>query len=385
MEKLVYQGSPDEQARILFSLKNAARSIAERVGLSENEAVVLTGGFGRGEGALSKEPDGAIRPFNDFDILLVGARPAMPRSLLLELKSGLPASLGVDFVDLGYVRASDLQKAEPTVFLYDLKRGSQVLWGSQCALDAVPPFAPSELPLTEGTRFFLNRGVGLLSLLLMIERGEAAGALRRSAANAWSKTVLAIGDSFLLERKLYHWSYATRLKRMDETGAFPKGDGFASKYRDAAVFKVTADFGKLPSEDPLELFAEARSLHERYFRLFEERRTFSSIADWREYPAAVVRAGLIPFKRRVKESLSTLARSALQPRELMRFARLPLVGEERRLALLPLLLYAVRGRVSQTVDRRYVETACRLELGRTGNSAEDWIQLASKFAGGAHP
>jgi hypothetical protein len=385
MEELIYQGSPDEQARILFSLKNAAQSIAERAGLAGSGAVVLTGGFGRGEGSLLREPGGAVRPFNDFDILLIGTKPAARRGLLNEVRQGLPASLGVDFVDVGYIRSSDFAKAEPTVFLYDLKRGSRVLWGSPCVLDAVPAFGPTAIPLTEGTRLFLNRGLSLLSLLLMIHAGEPAGAVRRSAANAWSKSVLAAGDSFLIERRLYHWSYATRVKRMEEAGGLPGEEGFVRKYTDAATFKLTADFDKLPSQDPQELFADARALHEKCFRLFEQKRTFNSLDDWTEYPAVVVRAGLFPLKRRAKEAMSLLTRNALKLGELGRFARLPLVGEERRLALLPLVLYSTTGGTSQPLDARYLEAACRLELGRASRGPKDWARLAARLAEGAHP
>ena len=384
MEELVYRGSPEEQARILFALKEAARLVAEKTGLTGGDAVVLTGGFGRGEGALSREPGDAGRPFNDFDIVIVGARPGVPGGVLAGLKSGLATALGADYVDLGYVRASSLAGAEPTVFLYELKAGSRVLWGSERALDAVPAFEPFDLPLTEGTRLFLNRGLSLLALLLAIERREDAAALRKSAATAWSKAVLAAGDALLLERRLYHWSYVTRVQRMEEVGGGFAGGEFVREYRDAAFFKLTADFGKLPSQDPLELFALARSLHERVFKLFEERRTLAAIPDWKDYPAAVVRAGLIPARRRLKESVLALARNALRPGEVARLARLPLVGEERRLALLPLVLYAVRGRADQSVDRGYVETACRIELGRAGGGPDDWTRLATRLAAGAH-
>ena len=385
MEELVHRGSPEEQARILFALKEAARFVAEKASLAGGDAVVLTGGFGRGEGALSREPGCEGRPLNDFDLLIVGVGPTVPDRVLAGLRSSLPAALGADHVDVGYVRASTLTGAEPTVFLYELKEGSRVLWGSERALDGLPSFRPSELPPTEGTRFFLNRGLSLLALLLAIEKREDAAALRRWAASAWSKVILAAGDALLLEKKLYHWSYVTRVKRMEEAGGGLFGSELVHEYRDAASFKLTADFGRLPSQDPLELFAEARSLHERHFRLFEERRTFASIRDWRDYPAVVVRAGLMPARRRLKECVLAAARNFLRPGELARLARLPLVGEERRLALLPLVLYAVRGRLDQSVDSGYVGAACRLELGRLGRGPDDWARVATRLAAGAHP
>jgi hypothetical protein len=386
MEELVYQGSADDEERIHGILERTTKQIVDRVGSLCLEAIVLTGGFGKGEGAVRRDQGSSGLPFNDIDLLLVGTRPRIASSILHDLRSSLSQLLGVDFVDIGYIRSSQFRKAEPTIFLYDLKNGSKILWGSPDILKKVPSFASSDLPLTEAARLFLNRGIGLLYTLLLFERGEGGPILRKNAAVAWSKVVLAAGDAILLQRELYHWSYAERMKRIEEIARLSVFDGdFLETYRRAALFKLTADFAVLPSQNPAELCLEARLLHEKYFRWVEQKRTFADITDWTAYPLVLLRAGLRPLRRRLKESLTELRPAVLHVDRLGRFVRLPLWGEERRLAVLPLVLYAVREGGNVARETSYLEAACMMEFGRKRVETQDWRLLASALVGEAHP
>jgi len=386
MEELIYQGSADDEERVRGILERAVRQITQRVGRSGLEALVLTGGFGRGEGALTREEGSPGLPFNDFDFLLIGSRPRIAPGVLRDLRTSLSELLRVDFVDVGYIRSSQFRKAEPTIFLYDLVNGSKILWGSPDILKRVPSFASSDLPLSEATRLFLNRGIGLLYTLVLFERGETGPALKKNAAVAWSKVVLAAGDGILLRRKLYHWSYVERMKRIGEVARLSDADGdFLKTYRSAALFKLTADFTVLPTQDPAELCFEARSTHEKYFRWVERERTLADITDWREYPVVLLRVGLKPLRRRIRESLTELRSAVAHFDTLGRFARLPLWGEERRLAILPLVLYAVREAGGLSREASYLEAACRIEFGRKRVETEDWRLLASALVGESHP
>jgi hypothetical protein len=386
MEELIYQGSADDEERIHGILERAATQITERVGRPGLEAIVLTGGFGRGEGALTREEGSPVLPFNDFDFLLIGTRPRVAPGVLRDLRISLSELLGVDFVDIGYIRSSQFRKAKPTIFLYDLVNGSKILRGSPNVLKKVPSFASSDLPLSEATRLFLNRGIGLLYTLVLLERGETGPALKKNAAVAWSKVVLAAGDGILLHKKLYHWSYVERMKRIREIARLSDVDGdFLETYRSAALFKLTADFAVLPTQDPAELCFEARSMHEKYFRWVEQKRTLADITDWREYPPVLLRVGLRPLRRRLRESLIELSSAVAHFDTLRRFARLPLWGEERRLAILPLVLYTVQQAGGFAPETGYLEAACRIEFGRKSVEAQDWRLLASALVGEAHP
>ncbi len=386
MEKLIYQGSTDEEDKIRATLGKAAEVIVSEVGTRGLDAVVLAGGYGRGEGALRRTGDSQRRPFNDFDLLLVGTRSDVPSRVLRELRRSLPGILDVDFVDVNYIRASALRKVSPSVFFYELKNGNRILWGTPDALEALPSFESSELPLTEATRLFLNRGLGLLSVLLELVEGRESVVLTGRAAVAWSKVILAAGDSFLLERRLYHWSYVERMRRLREIAEYSTLEvGFADAYASAAAFKLTADFSILPTEDAKELCLEARRVHERYFRALERKRTFDDLADWRTYPSVVLRVGLQPLRRRVKAFLTERGETLARLRGLDRFARLPLWNEERRLALMPLLLYAIHATDCRVGERSYVAEANDLQSGMRRAEDGDWKRLTAELVGEAHP
>ncbi|MFH0777907.1 MAG: nucleotidyltransferase domain-containing protein [Candidatus Eisenbacteria bacterium] len=387
MHKLLYQGSEEEEEGIRANLTKAVEAVLRELGQERLEAVVLAGSFGRGEGAVVREADSPPRPFNDIDILIVGSRPRVPCDSLARLRETLRALAGADFADVGYMNSSDFARALPTVFLYELKHGSTVLWGSADFYRKLPPLDGKDLPLSEGTRLFLNRGIGLLSLLLMLEAGGDQNSLLRCAAAAWSKVVLAAGDSLLLQRNAYHWSYAERVERVRETMRVRDcEDGLLEKYERAALLKLTGNLSLLPAGDAEALSDDARALHEVSFRRFESSRTFAPLGDWCEYPVTLLRAGLAPLERRLKEFLCDRARPGrLSASDFLRFARLPLWGEERRLALLPLLLYSPQEAESLRLSSRYLEAASWLEHGNRKVRAGTWNRLAREVVGDSHP
>jgi len=386
MEELIYQGSAEDEEKVLEILERSTRKIVEKVGTRDCDAVVLTGGFGRGEGAVKRNGEEPGAPFNDLDLLLIGARARVSASVLRELKNSLPRIAGTDFVDVGYLHSSEFRKAAPTIFLYDLRNGSRVIWGDEAVLEKIPSFSSSELPMSEATRLFLNRGIGLLYAYLLLARGEARHVLEKTAAVAWSKTVLAAGDAKLLQRRIYHWSYVERMKRIEEAAKSSAiNPDFLENYKRAALFKLTADFGVLPARDPSRLCRDARIIHEEHFRQVEQRRTRLPMGDWREYPSVLLRAGLDSFRRRLKQVLIGLGSSVNHPATLTRFVRLPLLGEERRLALLPLVLYSAPEPGGREDNSKYLEEACVLEFGRRRAVAEDWSKLAGALVGDSHP
>lgn len=150
------------------------------------QAVVLTGGFARGEGALLRG-----RPLNDYDLLAVrgAARAARwPRPPYGELRARLEAGLGVH-VDLQPVWAPRLRLVPPTVFWYETALRGHVLWG-RAGLGAIPVREPAAIERAEGLRLVANRAAGLL--LALPSRSPRARMLQAS------KALLAVLDAHLL-------------------------------------------------------------------------------------------------------------------------------------------------------------------------------------------
>jgi len=177
------------------------------------QAIVLSGGFGRGEGSVWRN-GGKPRPLNDYDLLV-----ACDESLRLDLKSAgsqLATRVGVDYVDIGPLSPAWFAKLNLTMFTFDLKYGSRTIWGNESLLESIPQFAPAEIPLWEGYQLLLNRMAGLLIGLRphMLGPGPWPDTDFRFLVRQMTKAAIAIGDFHLLCLGDYSSSYRQRLARL---------------------------------------------------------------------------------------------------------------------------------------------------------------------------
>ncbi len=182
----------------------------------ETAAIVLAGGFGRGEGTVVTGPaSGRPQPVNDYDIVVVGARAGALDGLDSELRT----RFGLDFVDL-WARA-DLQPATPlSQFDFDLRYGATLLWGDPLALDTLPRHAPADLHVDEGIFQIGTRAGGLLLGLTAESDGPGGQSDGPGAADPdgfrdrqRGKFLLALADAWLMAHADYHASYQVRRRR----------------------------------------------------------------------------------------------------------------------------------------------------------------------------
>ncbi|MEK6976216.1 MAG: hypothetical protein AABY18_07730 [Candidatus Thermoplasmatota archaeon] len=145
-------------------------------------ALILTGGFARGEGGVR---DGA--PQNDYDLVAVrGFGP--PRVPYARMRADLEKRLGLH-VDLATVAAWRLPRVGRSVFWYETALRGRVLWGEDL-LGRVPVRDPKDLDPREGLRLLANRAAGLL----LATEAASEDAVRLQAA----KALLASFDAELL-------------------------------------------------------------------------------------------------------------------------------------------------------------------------------------------
>ncbi|MBI2313363.1 MAG: alkaline phosphatase family protein [Betaproteobacteria bacterium] len=176
------------------------------------EAIVLTGGFGRGEGSIALE-GGQATPLNDYDVMLI-SRSKIDRGALKQLGQRLARELKIDFVDLGIVDPGSLGNLTLSQFVFDLKYGSRVLEGDPTILDRIPRFSARGLPPTEATRLLFNRMAGMLYALPEYALpGSPDSAAGRLLAFQLAKMWIAVGDAHLISWGGYDASYLVRRDR----------------------------------------------------------------------------------------------------------------------------------------------------------------------------
>lgn len=210
--------TPDVRARIGADLARIAQRVEE--GDPWLVALVLTGGFSRGEGTFR---DGA--PVNDYDLVAVRSRPGGGDRARV-LGERLTREIGLE-VDLLPVWRARLPHVGRKLFWLDLKLGGRIIAGDAAVLDALPAFGPAALDPRESARLLGNRAAGLL--LALPAPGEAPDP--RQTALQSAKAVLAAMDASLLHAGLYAPTLRERL-------GMSKGHEHAATFARAVEWKL---------------------------------------------------------------------------------------------------------------------------------------------------
>ena len=250
-------------------------------------ALVLMGGYGRGEGGFVVR-DGQPAPYNDYDYFVVvrGMDREQRAGLQVALASAardLDRAVGVD-VDFALLREESLPRADYSLINAEMLWGHRVVAGDPQVLAAMPAMPFATLPPAEFTRLLLNRG----SLLLMNQRrfisGEAiAGHDHEVFFKYLFKAVLACGDARLAGNRRYHPSYLAKLDRLSHTGIAWAGQGeLLDLYAQALEHKFHPNYGRFEAEA-----ADLASWQARVVRLwldtlawFEGVRSGRPVPDW---------------------------------------------------------------------------------------------------------
>jgi hypothetical protein len=184
------------------------------------EAILLGGGYGRGEGGVLRTPTGD-RPYNDLEyyVALRGLRrfnefrhgPALG-----ELAHHLSLLAGIE-VEFKIVSLGELRAAPVTMFSYDLVVGHRWVYGDNRLLAGCEHHRrPGRIPLAEVARLLFNRCSGLLFARERLERARFTDDDADFVGRNLAKARLALGDAMLAAAGRYHWSCRERHQRLRE-------------------------------------------------------------------------------------------------------------------------------------------------------------------------
>lgn len=244
-------GSPDFNEWMQRVLDELGADVRDQLG-PDLVALVLGGGYGRGEGGVDYR-HGKELPYNDLDLVLVVHRHH--RSLLdrLEpLRRSYETRLGIE-VDFGrLLTPRDVRRLPHRLMWFDLLHGHRVLAGDPEILSRHAPASLNEpLPLVEASRLLLNRGSGMLWAMRIqrgLERAPDPDFLRRN----YHKCALALGDSLMIAHKIYETPYRGREARLRKVLASEESLarlGIQGLYREALRFRFRPDqVGRRPPD-----------------------------------------------------------------------------------------------------------------------------------------
>lgn len=252
-------------------------------------ALVLGGGYGRGEGGVVGT-GGEERPYNDLDLVLVVRRKnAVPAAALAAIGKAYGAELGIEVDFSRPLTLRDIRRWPHRLIWFDLLNGHVVLCGPQDLLRTCAPQRLREpLPAIEATRLLLNRGAGLLWALRLI-RGLEPSPDADFARRNYYKCALALGDALLIVHRRFSSSYSRRdalLAGLEADCAEVVELDVGPLYRRALRFKFWPDTlpDEVPDEACLQALAEGWGQVFLYVECLRTRRRWPSLAaytSWR--------------------------------------------------------------------------------------------------------
>lgn len=335
-------GDADVEARIEQDQQRIAKAVTDMVDPARFVALVMMGGYGRGEGGYVVA-DGAPAPYNDYDYFVVVANtdPAARAALterLAETAHRLESEVGVE-VDFALLRAERLRDAEFSLMNAEMRWGHRVVAGDPNVLSAMRPMPFHQLPPGEITRLMLNRGSLLLMNQQRLAQGGLSGSEREIHFKYLFKAVLACGDARLAANGRYHPSYPVKLERLragaDSAVGLPDLDKFLELYQLAYQNKFHPAYEAFAQASPSDWQVRVVRAWLSTLRAFENQRLGRGFDSWNDYCQASLgkgQSGNLP--RNLAITVRDFGAGELLRRP-MRSLRYP---RERLIGALPLLL-----------------------------------------------
>lgn len=207
-------------------------------------ALVLGGGYGRGEGGVITR-NNREEPYNDLDlVLIVKHKFFLPWPRLSAICARYQSRLGIH-VDLSRpLTPRDIRQWPHALMWQDLLNGHIVVTGpAEIIKHNAPRGLQNPLPRVEALRLLLNRGAGLLWALRVAQGLESepdGDFVRRN----YYKCALALGDALLIGYRQFVSSYAQRDGAFTQLCAQNRAVaalGLRALYNQAVSFKFSPD------------------------------------------------------------------------------------------------------------------------------------------------
>ena len=296
-QRFTLDGDDALEAHLARTCARVLSGIRGLIPAAKLEAVLLGGGYGRGEGGVLR---GATddRPYNDleFYVLIRGNRHVneFRYHRRLEVLGEILTHLADVEIEFKITSLAEMAARPANMFSYDLVAGHRALWVGAAAAD-LPGCEhhrdPARIPASEATRLLMNRCSGLLFARAQLEAEPftpaAADFVRRNLA----KVQLACGDAVLTAHGLYDRSCRTRHTRLLALAAAAPGPWLEAVQRHHATgvaFKLQPHSGGLTRESLRALYAEVTALACHTWLTLETRRlgrAFPSVRAYAEDPA----------------------------------------------------------------------------------------------------
>ena len=338
--------SPEIDARILSDLAIIRELLVDA--LPSITALLLVGGFGRGEGSVLVSDQG-IQPVNDYDILVIHAG-TLERSKLIALRAKLLEQIDIWLLDLLPLPESSLAHLPLTQLYFDSANGYYQFYGAASIAQSFPRWDARDLPLAQAKKILFNRFISTLEAYREPFSAESSPSVAFKLANQCSKSLLACCDARLMCAHAYTVQYQQRPHAFRHT--FPDEHKLADLIEQAANLKLQPQLP--PTIDVVAYWRETVAAHTATVKQFIPIFYDTAFTSW----AAFARYYLYPWRdNRWRDWATDSIRLLLR--------RTPVLWQIRNLELAALFTMLA------VTEPTYLPMAIR-HLNRAGSSADSW-------------
>lgn len=301
------RGGADVEAAITAIVERAGRLVEENLPKDSYRALVLLGGYGRGEGGVERR--GSVEhPHNNLDLLLItslrgGLAQAALARRVVELTRPLVAEGGVE-IDVSAINAWKLRTSPCLVIWYDMRFGHKTVAGDAAFIPSLHRFRSEAIEPADVLNLLVNRATLLVINDLLLARGARSLTDRRTIVKHAMKAIIGYGDAYLFARDDYSFSYVEKQRRMRARRDVPAS--LRTLYDEAIEFRFEPSYADYLERDlgawmahlrealaPIHLFCESHRLGAPglTFRTYTEKALRHALLEAPLAPRALARKG----------------------------------------------------------------------------------------------
>lgn len=266
------------------------QDVRDAISPAHLEAIVLGGGYGRGEGGVLRSGK-ADKPYNDLEFYIFVRGPLLLRerqykNQIARITHAWSEKTALEF-ESKILSFEKIKRSPVSMFYHDLVVGHRWLLGdAQEFFDCDQHRAAHRIPLHEATRLMMNRSSGLLFSEALLEKEDFANADADFVRRNISKAQLAIGDVVLTAFGRYHWSCRERrrrLEKLESIASLPWLTEIISHHQLGVLFKLHPFTSNESKSILAREHAEVTALAGKVFLWLEERRLGQPFKSLRQY------------------------------------------------------------------------------------------------------
>lgn len=244
-------------------------------------ALILIGGYGRGEGGVEIK-NGEEKPHNNFDFLLLTKNIHNSEQLKKDLDTAIaPLITKYDLgMDIGMIDYQKLRRSPRLVMWHDMYFGHKVILGKEDCVRKLKKFASNNILQQDIANLLVNRGTLFVINELLLQKSSLEDeVIRRLIIKHVVKAVIGYGDALLFFCGAYSWSYAEKQRRMRTQSV---DEQFKKLYDDMLEFRFAPQYDKYLQRDLHKWMEELRPQLAKVHLYCEEKRLRCQLT-WESY------------------------------------------------------------------------------------------------------